>query len=258
MISGCSRTGEFCISQGDGELRCVLHPDIGTIPFDDAQRESWMRRRHILLASAFLLAGVATSLGFFFKQHPDFYDQTRIPDGPQRSQQSRDLIDRYNGLIEPAEQQPTEWQEVFTTEQINSYFQQDYRSQLPKGFSDLRVMIEAGKLRVGCRYGSSLGGTILSIEVRMWLVEDQSNVIGIELRNLRAGALPVSRDIVLDHISQAAAKSNMAVSWHYVEDNPVAYLRIQADKEQPTIRIDRLELLPGHIVIAGRRITSGP
>lgn len=217
-----------------------------------------MRRRTILLSVVLLLVGVSSLSYFLIKHQPDFYERAVIANSGERFLLSADFANRYTNLTTGAERSSKYWHEEFTTEQINSFLQHDYLSESgeykkpPSGFHDVRIQVEDGMLRIGCRYKSGVGTTIVTLNAKMWLIEGETNLIAVELTNLRAGALPVPRQVLLDHISEAAAKSNFGVTWRHIDDNPVAIIRFQADKEQPTAQIDRLEVRHGRIIVAGR------
>ncbi|MCE9532425.1 MAG: hypothetical protein K8T89_15095 [Planctomycetes bacterium] len=221
------------------------------------RKNFWSRRRMLLT----LFVAAALVFIYLVKYEPSFYETSHIPQGSERAAQSGQFLIGYGNLLKINEQTP-DWSEEFTTNQINAFLQNEFVSEsgnhkkLPDGFSDLRVQVEEGKLLIGCRYGKGVRSTILSLEAKVWLVEDGVNLIGVELTNAKAGALPVSRDIVLDYISEAAARSHIEVSWRYRDDNPVAILRFQANKERPTIQIQRLELRPGRMVVAGRSVDA--
>ena len=123
---------------------------------------------------------------------------------------------------------------------------------LPDGFHDLRVQIEEGKIRLGVRYGSGFWSTILSIDLKVWLVSDEVNLVALEVDNLRAGGLSISRQVIIDNITEAARRKNIDVNWYHHHGNPVAIMKLQADRMRPTIQLQRLELQPGRIVIMGR------
>jgi hypothetical protein len=225
-----------------------------------------MRCQTISLNQRLLLfaIGAATVLLCAFLQYqPTFYRGARNPDGDERAIQSGEFAHRYSSLMAHVDEQDPDWQEVFMTEQINAFLRDDFlkssggANKLPDGFQDLRVQVEEGKLRLGCRYEHGLASTVLSIEAKVWLVEGEVNQIGVELSNLRAGAFPVSRQIILDYISEAAARSHIEVAWRYDDDNPVAILRLQADPARPAIQVQRFELHAGSILIAGRSFPGG-
>ena len=76
-----------------------------------------------------------------------------------------------------------DWWEVLTTEQINGFLQEDFLQKfngdvnLPDGFHDLRVQIEEGKIRLGIRYGTGFWSTILSIDLKVWLIANEVNLM---------------------------------------------------------------------------------
>ena len=71
----------------------------------------------------------------------------------------------------------------------------------------------------------------------MWLVAQEVNLIGVEIVSLRAGGLPISRQSILDYITDAARRKNIDVKWYHRKDNPVGILKPQADQVRPTIQI---------------------
>lgn len=224
-----------------------------------------MRRKSLLLTFGLLLLFLgAVFLTFYvlYKHHPSFYRAATIVEGPDRTAQSGEFMSRSTNLMNSIGNFYPDWWEVFTTEQINAFLQEDFvRSWggdefLPEGFHDLRVKIDDGRVRIGCRYGEGFWSTILSIEVRMWLVANEINLIGVEVLDLQAGALPISRQMILDYISDTARRKNIEVKWFHRDGNPVAILKLQADQMRPTIQLQRFELQTGKIIIVGRSIDS--
>jgi len=204
------------------------------------------------------LATCAGTLGMMLKHEPTFYKVSTMPEGTDRTQHSGEFVNRYSNLMNSIYNRYPDWWEFFTTEQINAFLQEDFQrsfggdENLPEGFHDLRVQMEEGKMRLGCRYGRGIWSTVLSVEFKMWLVAEEVNLIGIELTNLRAGALPVSKQLILDYITEAARRSNIDVKWYHRQGNPVAMLKLQADQIRPTIQIQRFELQSGKLIIVGR------
>ncbi|MCE9534098.1 MAG: hypothetical protein K8T89_23715 [Planctomycetes bacterium] len=225
-----------------------------------------MRRRNVLLSLGLLVLflGTATTLLIVLLKHqPTFYRTSTMPPSLERTQQSGEFISRSTNLTNSIYNLYSDWWEVFTTEQINAFLQEDFlqswggEERLPEGFHDLRVLIDDGKLLLGCRYGKGNWSVILSIEMKIWLVANEVNLIGVEVENLRAGALPISRQIILDYITEAARRSNIDVKWYHRNGNPVAILKLQANQVRPTIQIQRLELKAGKDGEAGKLIIVG-
>jgi hypothetical protein len=123
-----------------------------------------------------------------------------------------------------------------------------------------RVAIEPDKARLAFRYGSGTRSAVISIDIRLWLVKTEPGLIALELQSLRAGSLPISSQSLLDQLSEFGEKWNIKVTWYrYPKNgNPVALLRLQADKEKPTVKLTQLELQQGKLIIAGRSTEASP
>jgi hypothetical protein len=123
---------------------------------------------------------------------------------------------------------------------------------LPEEFSAPRVKIENGKMRVGVRYGKGATSTVLSLELKLWLVPRQVNVLAMEIISLQAGNMPLSTGTLIDYISEAARREGIDISWYRHDGHPVAVMRFQSDLARPTFQFDRVELTEGRLTIAGR------
>jgi hypothetical protein len=220
-----------------------------------------MRRKKFWVSLGLLVVFVtagATTLGLLTKHTPAFYEQASVPPSEQRVNDSGEFVNRFTGLMNSVLDRYPDWWGVFTSAHINAFLQEDFLqswggdNNLPDGFHDLRVQIEEGRLRLGCRYGQGFFSTVLSIDVKMWLIANEVNLIGVELLELRAGALPISKQNVLGYITEAARRANIDVKWYHRQNNPVAIFRLQANQVRPTIQIQRFELKPGKMVIVGR------
>src|SRR5262249_50046015 len=148
------------------------------IPPRPVPRISRMRRKRLLISVGLLFGFVVlvlVGLAAMVKHVPSYYEQATMRDGSERQQFSNEPTANYfiagNALLHG---EPT-WDVTWTTDQVNAYFQQDYFSHggdanLSEGFSAPRVKFEEGKMRVGVRYGQGLWSTILTLEIKLWLV----------------------------------------------------------------------------------------
>src|SRR5205085_3485708 len=100
--------------------------------------------------------------------------------------------------------------------------------------------------------------TVISLDFRIWLVPKEPNLVAMEFQALHAGALRISAQSLLEHVYEAARQRNIDVSWYRHNGNPVALLRFQSDRINPTFQMQRLELRPGMLVISGRSIEATP
>ena len=204
------------------------------------------------------LALVLVGLVAAVKREPGFYTQAELPAGPERIALSQQAVAQYFGISvdEPS------WDVVFSSEQINAFFQEDYYKyggddNWPEGVSAPRVKIEDGKMRFGFRYGRGLTSTVVSLEIRLWKVADERNMVAMEIVSFRAGSLPLSTGNLLDLISQLARREKIDIAWYRQDGHPVAVMRFQADLSRPTFQFDRIELKDGKAIITGRSTDMG-
>jgi hypothetical protein len=123
---------------------------------------------------------------------------------------------------------------------------------LPEGISQPRIVIEADKVRVAFRYGSGLWSTVVSIDLRLWLVKGEPNVVALKLVGFHAGALPISAQSLLERISETCLANGIGVDWYRDEGYPVALLRFQTEQPHPTLELELIKLEAGAIHIQGR------
>ena len=221
-----------------------------------------MSRRSFLLALVIifcLTSGVSATLCILVRYEPGIYLHASVPPSEERHQLSehcaRELMLLYNAVSTSEDQ---EWGHRFTDSEINSYLAEHFvQSQmskltLPEGISDPRIVIERDNIRVAFRYGSGLWSSIVSIDLRVWLVKGEPNVVALKLVGFHAGALPISAQSLLESITKTCQENGVGVDWYRDEDAPVALLRFQAEQQHPTLELETIELEPGAIHIRGR------
>jgi hypothetical protein len=237
-----------------------MRPSVGfPLAYQGASR---MSRRSLLLAIAIfccLTCGVGAALWMLVRYEPRIYLQAAVPPGEVRqklsNECSRELSHLYHSVTTPDEQN---WEHRFTDEQINSYLSEHFvqshadKEFLPEGVSQPRIVIEADKIRIAFRYGSGLWSSIVSIDLRVWLVKGEPNVVALKLVGFHAGALPISAQSLLESITQTCQKNGIGVDWYRDDGAPVALLRFQAEQPHPTLELETIKLEPGAIHIEGR------
>jgi hypothetical protein len=124
--------------------------------------------------------------------------------------------------------------------------------------SDPRVAVEADHIRLAFRYGCPPWSTVITIDFRAWLPTHEPNVVALELQRLRAGALPIVAQSLLERVSEAARRNDIEVRWFRHNGHPVALLRFQAAQPRPTAKLQRLELQAGRLVVGGRALEDAP
>ena len=126
------------------------------------------------------------------------------------------------------------------------------KTLLPENISQVRLVIEQDKLRVAFRYGKGLWSTIISIDLHLWLVKGEPNVVALKLVGFHAGALPISAQSLLESITKSCQNNGIGVDWYRDEGYPVALLHFQAEQTHPTLELELIKLEPGAIHIQGR------
>src|SRR4051794_10340399 len=148
-----------------------------------------MRRRRqfmmLLSATGLLLAVVGVALGVVVKHEPAFYRRVGLPPGPDRQRLAQEFMSRssdfYNLMTNG---QP--WALSFSQQQLDAYLQDENYSSaglftFPEGVTDPRVEFEEDRIRIGFRYGAGWCSTVVSVDLRTWLVAKEPNVIALEL-----------------------------------------------------------------------------
>jgi hypothetical protein len=220
-----------------------------------------MSRRSLLLAIAIffcLTCGVGASLWMLIRYEPNVYMHAAVPPGEQRHQLSekccRRLMQLYNSV---AGQEDQEWAHSFSDGEINSYLAEHFvqsrldERMLPEGITEPRIVIEQDKIRVAFRYGKGLWSSVVSIDLRVWLVKGEPNVVALKLIGFHAGALPVSAHSLLENITKTCQEHNIGVDWYRDEGYPVALIRFQNEQPHPTLELELIKLEKGSIHIQG-------
>jgi hypothetical protein len=224
-----------------------------------------MRYKSVLLAIAIVLllvGGTGTALVVLVRHEPAFYTRAEVPPGKHRMDCSGDFIREFYAKLIGGIYDKREWDARFTDEEVNSYFAEDFitkhyvENPLPQGISQPRVALNPDGIRLGFRYGSGAWSTVISVDMRIWLVTKEPNVVAMEFKGLYAGALPISAQSILEAVTEMAQQQNIEVTWYRHEGHPVVLLRFAADQNNPSFLLQRLELRPGKLRIAGRSLNG--
>lgn len=227
-----------------------------------------MTRKSLFLTMAIVLALLGTAgaaLYLLVRHEPAFYVRGKVPPGEHRKALSAAFFSEFmNRVIGPlAGGGRQAWEGRFKEEEVNSYFAEDLitkhsaRNPLPEGFSEPRLALEADRIRLGFRYGNGWRSTIISIDMRAWLVAREPNVVALEFEKIHAGWLPISAQSLLDRVADFAHQNHIEATWYRHSGRPVLILRFEADKSNPQFQLVQLELRPGMLRIAGRSLEAG-
>ena len=225
-----------------------------------------MRGKSVLLTIAIVvvLAGSAgSSLAFLLRHQPAFYLRAAIPPGAHRTKSADAFVGEFARLLAGISDK-RQWDGQFTDEQINSYCQENFLKPhaldqpLPERTSDPRVALDPEGIRFGFRYGSGWWSTVVSINLKVWLVAKEPNLVALEFHGMYAGALPIASQSLLERVSSAARQYHIDPTWYRHNGHPVLLLRFQASRSRPTVQLQRLDLHQGKLYIGGRSLDTTP
>jgi hypothetical protein len=223
-----------------------------------------MSRKSVLLGAGILLlfAGTAgTVLALLLRHEPTFYHRADVPPGPEREALSGAFSSEVLNFSTHIKESPT-WQATFSEEQVNSFLEEGFvrsaadKFTLPEHITDPRVAFEPERIRLAFRYHFGRFSTVVSINMRVWLTKAEPNVVALELQGMRAGALPISAQSILERLSEAAERNSVKLSWYRYNGNPVAVLRFQSEGRS-SIQMENLDLHPGKMYVKGQSLEPG-
>lgn len=227
-----------------------------------------MNRRSIFVSLAIFLLGLGALciLGAVLLRHEyGWYQKAQLPPGIERQKYSQEFVTEMLRAREDITSE-REWIARFSDVQINSYLEEAFKQSgiaehmLPEGISDPRVIFNTDRIRLAFRYGTGLFSSVISIDLRIWLVQKEQNVMALELEGFHAGALPISAKSLLEKVSEVGRQSGIAVAWYrdHASGHPVAVLRFEDDKPHPTMVLQAVQVEAGHLTIRGKSPDAAP
>ena len=118
---------------------------------------------------------------------------------------------------------------------------------------DLRVALEKGQARIGCRYQKGKIDTVVWLVVDIGLT-DQPNVLELRLRGLKAGLVPFSLERFQERVTTALQRAKVSIRWIEGADDLAARLELPdrfADLPGRSVRFERIELREGILFLSG-------
>lgn len=208
----------------------------------------------VALGSVLLLAAL-TLVGIWRASQvvPDFYAKA-LRSAPEAQQIASETMLQKTAALASDVRKQGHWKALFTEEEINGWLAVDLRANhaesLPPGVVDPRVVISPGGLQMACRSKQAGIETVLSMALDVYLAEP--NVLGIRIRGVRAGAIPLPMKDVLETISEIGRQMSLKIQWQQADGEPVAliHLRPTIGEGKPVV-IETLELGEREIYLAG-------
>ena len=225
-----------------------------------------MRHRALLRTLAMLGFGILVVLGSLTAvvvHEPRTYARIPVPEGTERRKLSGEFVSSYLKIQDAMNSNAeAHWQETLTADQMNSYFEEDFLRakpfRLPQGVHSPRVTIEPNQFHLAFRYGHGFWNTVVRVDLNMWLVVKEPNVVAVEVLGVHAGAMPISIQSFFEELADNAQQANIDVNWYRHEGHPVALLHFQADRDHPRYLLQRLDLQEGKLILAGKSSEATP
>ena len=138
-----------------------------------------------------VLAGVAVVgvLTLLVKQEPGYYTAD-AGDEIANAQVASEVLTRFGDLMNDVRLK-SEWNGSFTASELNAFLRENLQEDgwlarvLPPELHAPRVAIDGDRVKVAGRVGDGFWSTVVSAELRVWLVKDEVNTVAVELVGMR-------------------------------------------------------------------------
>ncbi len=213
----------------------------------------------LFIVAGVFLAGSVAAIGAVVKHEPNFYREAQLPPGSLRTESATMFVSSLSQMVADRKTRP-EWSCSLTQTQINSFLDETFvqwgeaESLRKLGVHSPNVVLEDDKIRLAFRYGSGWFSTVISYELKIWLVPKETNVIAIEVLNSRAGALPITSHTVINQLSEFLRKHNFKVTLYRHERNMVVVVDLENDQPHAAHPLTALTVKSEGLLIAGRTV----
>lgn len=217
----------------------------------------WWIIAGVLACVAIVVAG---SFRLAVQHVPDFYAEALAKPVEAQRLESDECVAQAAALASTVRKKST-WSGTFTEEQINGWMAVDlaenHAQSLPKGVSEPRIRLTPGAARVAWKWRRDGWESICSVTFDVSLVGPHE--VAVRLKSIKAGALPLPLNQVLDTIRKAAADAQVHLRWMQQNGDPVAIVTLPPIEEGKfEIDLDTLAIEDGQLVLAGHTKPVSP
>ncbi len=204
-----------------------------------------------------VVALVGVALGFYMSLRyvPSFYREALQADPQQQTQASEQMVAQAMQLSNRLRYDPR-WEAQFTQEQINGWLAvdlpQNHPDLLPPEVKDPRVWITPEGVYLACRYQTKALNTVVHVLVDAYVTEDHQ--LALHLRHVKAGAVPLPMNEVVETVGQQASRWNITLRWAQKDGTPVALVQIPPLRNNRRVVIDSIRLEKGKLFLQGRTV----
>jgi hypothetical protein len=207
----------------------------------------------------FLVADGVLALTVMVKHEPNFYRQGQLAPSPERKDLADTFLRNFLQMMANIKGSVEDWGCDATEAQLNSFFEEAFVQQgeaesLRKlGICSPRVALDGEHIRMAFRYGKGWFSTVISYELKIWLVPKEANVVAVQILSARAGAVPISCQSIVHQLTEVAREQNYRVTLYRHEGTPVAVIRLQ-EQANPVHTLSLLQFSTGSLSIRGKTL----
>jgi hypothetical protein len=217
----------------------------------------YTRRIHLVVAlsTAAILLSAVGGLYWASQQTPAFYTQALDQD-PAAVHEASDGMLRQTAALASGLRKQGHWEAMFSASQINGWLAYDVRKNhstlLPPDVSDPRVAFGDDGLKIAFRWQSPGWSTVVALEADLYL--HAINVVGVRIRNARAGKLPLPLGGFLNDVIESGREIGLQIEQQQIEGDPLLLVTLPTSfaKSDKSLSLETLELRDGALYIAGQ------
>lgn len=213
------------------------------------------RWRIALWAGSGLLVLAAVPLGLWasLTHTPDFYRPLVELPRPDLQREAKAFVQQSLQLRNDIANEPT-WEAVFNQNDVNAWLAEDlvkhFADQLPPEVHDPRILFESDRVTLAFGLDQGPVRSVIWVVARPSVPED--NVVSLTLEKIRAGALPVPADRIIEALTEQGRKNGLEIVWSKDGDLPVATVRYRAGRARDDVVLERIRIREGQIKLSGR------
>lgn len=212
-----------------------------------------LKRKWLLAGLVLLVVAVPAVIYRGLTYVPDFY-RTRASVPRVVLRQEADRFVTHSLQLRNDIANEDHWEAVFSDEEVNAWVLEElvvhFRDQLPPNVHDPLVEFDLDQVTLAFQMDQGPFRSVVWVVARAKVVSD--NTLALALEKIRAGAVPVPADRIIDQVTERAKAYGMDIEWTEQDGTPVALIRYSLDPVRQDLVLERVQILDGQIFISGR------
>ncbi len=212
-----------------------------------------LRRLTIAAALALPLMGVLLGVYCVLTYEPPFYrDHSAIPPLRRRAEADHFVAQSLQLRNDIANEE--QWEAVFTDDEVNAWLVGElvahFGDRLPPSVQDPVIAFDVDRVTFAFKVDRGPFQTLVWVVARARVAADHS--VALRLDKIRAGALPIAADELVEPITAHAKALGLDIRWEEEDGQPVAFVGYSPTPGRRDVVLERLQLVEGQIYISGR------